>query len=172
MLENQNLVSLGTGLGFKGSEIQVLDRMISPDERPGFWKKYRWWILASLFLIALFVFLIRGERVYELSKDRVLLAKVEARLFEDVISFQARVEPEVSFSLDAVEGGTVQEIFVEAGQAVEAGQPLLRLANTTLMLDFMNRETQIVEQINNLRNTRMQLELNERQLQEQVLDLR
>jgi len=146
--------------------------MISPDERPGFWKKYRWWILASLFLIALFVFLIRGERVYELSKDRVLLAKVEARLFEDVISFQARVEPEVSFSLDAVEGGTVQEIFVEAGQAVEAGQPLLRLANTTLMLDFMNRETQIVEQINNLRNTRMQLELNERQLQEQVLDLR
>ncbi|WP_421754913.1 efflux RND transporter periplasmic adaptor subunit [Croceimicrobium sp.] len=146
--------------------------MISPEERPGFWKKYRWWLITSLVFISLLVFLMQGERVYELSKDRVLLARVEATLFEDVISFQARVEPEVSFSLDAVEGGTVQEIFVEAGQAVKAGQPLLRLANTTLMLDFMNRETQIVEQINNLRNTRMQLELNERQLQEQVLDLR
>lgn len=113
-----------------------------------------------------------GGRSYDLLVDRVSIAAIQEGLFEDVISFQARVEPEVFFSLDAVEGGTVQEIFVEAGQSVKAGQSLMRLANTSLMLDFMNRETQIVEQINNLRNTRLQLELNERQLQEQVLDLR
>ena len=120
----------------------------------------------------LIVYLLSGSSSHSLSAERLNIATVEEAVFEDVISFQARVEPEVSFSLDAVEGGTVQAIFVEAGERVERGEPLLKLANTTLMLDFMNRETQIVEQINNLRNTRMNLELNERQLQEQILDLR
>lgn len=135
-------------------------------------KRYRWLIVGLAILISLFYFIFSRDYAHEIFRDRLVTAKVEARIFEDVISFQAQVEPQVSFSLDAVEGGTVQELYVEAGQRVEKGQSLLKLANTTLMLDFMNRETQIVEQINNLRNTRMQLELNERQLQEQILDLR
>lgn len=118
------------------------------------------------------IYLLSGERTYSVSKERLRITEVEQAVFEDVISLQAQVSPEVSFSLDAVEGGTVQQLFVEAGQELIKGQPLLKLANTTLMLDFMNRETQIVEQINNLRNTRMTLALNERQLQEQILDLR
>lgn len=149
-----------------------MDRIISPEERPGFYKRYRWVFLALLLVSAISLFLGLRKSRFTIPQDRVRMVEVRQDLFEDVISFQARVEPEVSFSLDAVEGGTVQEIFAEAGQTVKAGQPLLRLVNTSLMLDFMNRETQIIEQINNLRNTRMQLELNERQLQEQVLDLR
>jgi len=149
-----------------------LDREITKEERPSFWQKYRWPIVAMVLLCLVLFYLLSGERSYSLSAERLNTATVKEAVFEDVISFQARVEPEVSFSLDAVEGGTVQAIFVEAGERVEQGEPLLKLANTTLMLDFMNRETQIVEQINNLRNTRMNLELNERQLQEQILDLR
>ncbi len=158
-------------LDLLGAKFQ-LDRIIGKEERPSIWKRFRWWILGFAALVLLLVVINRGERSQEILRDRISIGMVEQRIFEDVISFQARVEPKVSFSLDAVEGGTVQEIYAEAGEAVEKGQPLLRLANTTLMLDFMNRETQIVEQINNLRNTRMQLELNERQLQEQILDLR
>lgn len=155
-----------------GLEKLDLDRMISPEERPGVFKRNKWYLLGFLALLIGLYAIMSGERSFELERNRITVAKVSQGVFEDVISFQAQVEPEISFSLDAVEGGTVQKIFVEAGQSVNAGQPLVQLANTTLMLDFMNRETQIVEQINNLRNTRMQLELNERQLQEQVLDLR
>lgn len=149
-----------------------MDRIIKPEERPGFLRRYRWLIIAVLAVAFALYGLLSSAGVHELERERLAIVEVKQGLFEDVISFQAQVEPEVSFSLDAVEGGTVQEMFAEAGQTVSKGQPLLRLANTSLMLDFMNRETQIVEQINNLRNTRMQLELNERQLQEQVLDLR
>jgi len=47
----------------------------------------------------------------------------------------------------------------------------MRLSNSNLMLDFMNRETQIIEQINNLRNTRLTIEQNKRSLTDQLIDI-
>lgn len=108
---------------------------------------------------------------HRLDRERIRTSLVIHDTFEDVIPIQGVVEPVKSFYLDAIEGGTVQEVYVEAGADVEAGDPLLKLSNINMMLDFMNRETQIVEQINNLRNTRMQMELNERNIKEQVLDI-
>lgn len=108
---------------------------------------------------------------YRLDKARVRTGNVVKGIFDDVIPVQGNVEPVKSFFLDAIEGGTVQEVYVEAGENVKAGDSLVKLTNTNLLLDFMNRETQIVEQINNLRNTRIQMELNERNIKEQVLDI-
>ncbi len=108
---------------------------------------------------------------HRLEKGRLRTGKIIEGVFDDVIPIQGNIEPVQSFFLDAIEGGTVQEVYVEAGKNVKAGDSLLRLTNTNLMLDFMNRETQIVEQINNLRNTRIQMELNERNINEQVLDV-
>ncbi len=121
-------------------------------------------------LISIYLLSARSGK-YKVEASRIRTATVLEATFDDDIAVQGNVEPIRSFFLDAVEGGTVQEIYVEPGAMVEQGQPLLRLSNTQLMLDFMNRETQIVEQINNLRNTRMQMELNERNIREQVLDI-
>ena len=112
-----------------------------------------------------------GTTAKSVDRSRLRLSVVQEGLFVHSISLTATVEPEVTVMLDAVEGGTVVEKFVEAGEQVVKGQELLRLSNTNLTLDFMNRETQIIEQINNLRNTRIQMELNEQNLKEQKLDL-
>lgn len=111
------------------------------------------------------------ERTYRVSGQRLSYAKAFIGDFQDIASFQGTVEPMKTVLLDATEGGVVEEIMAENGAMVEAGQPLLRLSNTSLRLDFMNRETQIVEQINNLRSTRINLEQNKRQVQEQLLDI-
>lgn len=112
-----------------------------------------------------------GKNRLSVSIDKIRTAEVMQAPFIEAIPITGSVEPLQTVFLDAVEGGTVQEKYVEPGAMVEKGQPLLKLSNTNLMLDFMNRETQIVEQINNLRNTRIQMELNERTLNEQVIDI-
>ena len=146
-----------------------MDRKIEKSGKHRLKKLLLWVLIPVIFLASVYLF--TDEQAYRIEASRLRFAEVERKTFEDVIAIQGNVEPQRSFFLDAVEGGTVQEIFADAGQMVEQGQALLRLSNTQLMLDFMNREAQIVEQINNLRNTRMQMELNERNIREQVLDI-
>ena len=148
-----------------------MDRIIEPKKGVLKHKKLIWILAIGILLIVAIYAIASSGNSLKIDGDRLRTSTVTEMRFDDVIALQGRVEPFRSFFLDAVEGGTVQEIFAEAGEQVNEGQALLRLTNTTLMLDFMNRETQIVEQINNLRNTRIQMELNERQLQEQVLDI-
>lgn len=111
------------------------------------------------------------EASFKVDKAKLTYGKVKYADFQDMVSFQGTVEPVTTIQLDATEGGTVEEIFVDEGSMVEEGQALMRLSNTSLKLDFMNRETQIIEQINNLRSTRITLDQNKRQVQEQLIDL-
>ena len=48
------------------------------------------------------------------------------------------------------------------------GTPLLRLSNPGVTLGYMNQETAIIEQINNLRNLKLSLEKVQRDLAESL----
>jgi len=141
--------------------------------------KKKWTIKRITFLVGgalLFVFVIylaanSREKRYKTNRHKLTFGKAVMGDFQDMISFQGTVEPIKTIQIDAVEGGTVEEIYVENGSMVEKGQAIMLLSNTSLRLDFMNRETQIVEQINNLRSTRITLDQNKRQVQEQLVDL-
>lgn len=102
-----------------------------------------------------------------IEKSKIQIGKVVFGDFQDAIPIQATVEPLTSVVITAPEGGNIDGIFVEDGAMVNKGDPLLRLTNSSLMLDFMNRETQMIEQVNNLRNTRLSLEENKRLLEQQ-----
>lgn len=130
------------------------------------------WAAFPLGLVALAFMAFSGSSSsYRTDVQRVTVSEVVAGDFQDMIAIQGMVEPIVSMLIDASEGGVVEEIFVEDGATVVKGDPLLRLSNASLSLDFMNRETQIVEQINNLRSTRISLDQTKRQVQEQMLDV-
>lgn len=127
-------------------------------------------ITGGLVLLYLVVFKASASS-YQVERERVTIEGVVKGEFQDVIPITGTVEPLHTFYLDAEEGGRIETLMAEDGALVEAGEALLRLSNTALMLDFMNRETQIVEQINNLRNTRINLEQTQRNINEQVLDI-
>ncbi len=117
-------------------------------------------------IIALPVFLILGYFIFSsLTKKRSLNVKsaeisiktVEEGFFEDFLVFQARVEPLNSMLVNIIEGGAVQEIFVGNGDVVSQGQPLARLYNPNTELSYMQQETAIIEQINNLNKAKLDL---------------
>ena len=79
--------------------------------------------------------------------------------FHDFIPLRGWVVPLDSIVLDAVLGGRVEQVLVEAGQRVSAGQPLVRRSNPQLELDAIARETQVIEQMNSQSSQRLTFEL-------------
>ena len=70
---------------------------------------------------------------------------------------RARVEPSVTVFLDAVEGGRVERVLVEDGTVVQQGQLLAVLSNPELQLNVLARQTEVTQQINNMRSQELAL---------------
>src|SRR5688500_10353847 len=70
------------------------------------------------------------------------------------------VLPITTIYLDAVEGGRVEEKYVDDGAIVRKDQPLLRLSNTDLQLSLANQETAVFEVLTQMQNTRNNAEQN------------
>lgn len=121
-------------------------------------------------LIALPVFLLASYFVYsaltkkrslDVTRNEITIKTVENAYFEDFIVFQAKVEPLNSMLLNVIEGGSIQEIFIENGDFVQKGQPLARLYNPNTELGYMTQETSMIEQINNLNKAKLDLRTQE-----------
>jgi HlyD family secretion protein len=89
--------------------------------------------------------------------SRLTISEVRNGTFEDFLPLRARATPLLTVYLDAVEGGRVEKILVEDGATVVKGQLLAELSNADLQLSTLARETEVAEQLNNLRTTELNL---------------
>ncbi|MFN8325516.1 MAG: hypothetical protein U0T80_07130 [Flavobacteriaceae bacterium] len=76
-----------------------------------------------------------------------------------------------SILVNIIEGGSVQEIFVSNGDNVVKGQPLARLYNPNTELNYMQQETSIIEQINNLNKAKLDLRNQELNLAKDLVSI-
>jgi HlyD family secretion protein len=141
-------------------------------------KKKRWpqvllGIVTAAVLISIGLYMVYGtsDSTLEIEAERIKIETVEKGPFQEYIRVVGIVEPQNTTFLDAVEGGRVEEIFLEAGNMVRRGDPILRLSNTNLLLDIMYREAEFFEQSNNLRDTRLLLEQNRLRLNNDLADV-
>ena len=129
------------------------------------------WILITVpTTIILYLIIDTPKETLKIKKDYIQYSLAEYQTFQEYFTVQGNVLPIKSYFLDAIEGGTVQEIFVEDGQVLKKGDPILKLENTNLLMDIMYREAELFEQSNNLRNTRLQMEQNTLNLKNQILE--
>jgi HlyD family secretion protein len=99
-------------------------------------------------------------RSLSVNSERIAVSDVSVGTFEDFIPLRGRLVPLRTVYLDAVEGGRVEEVLVEDGAIVEAGDPIVRLSNTNLQLEVLGREAAVTEQLNFMRTLELQLEQN------------
>lgn len=95
--------------------------------------------------------------VLNVDKKELRIRQVTEDYFEEYISFQAQVEPLHSMLINIVEGGAVQERFVENGAMIQKGEPLVRLYNPTTEYNFMSQENSLIEQMNSLNVSKMNI---------------
>lgn len=101
-------------------------------------------------------------------RDRLTISEVREDTFQEFIQVTGAVQPIQTIYLDAIEGGVVQQVFLESGTMVEAGDTILTLTNSGLQLQVMQQTSGLYDQINNVRNSRLNLEQNTLRLQEQL----
>ena len=128
---------------------------------------------AGLFVIVVLYNILFGDHSAKLNvqTERLTISTVHRGEFQEFIPITGTVVPDRTVYLDAIEGGVVDTVFLEAGVYVERGDPILKLANTNLVMDIMYREAELVQQSNNLRNTRLAMEQNSLALRAQILEL-
>ncbi|HSC54516.1 MAG TPA: HlyD family efflux transporter periplasmic adaptor subunit [Phnomibacter sp.] len=94
-------------------------------------------------LIVASIFYGRGGNKLNVDLDRITISEIKKGPFRERIPVNGMVLPLTTIYLDALEGGRVEQLFVEDGAIMQKGQPILRLSNTDLELSLANQETSV-----------------------------
>ncbi|HEX5653358.1 MAG TPA: HlyD family efflux transporter periplasmic adaptor subunit [Chitinophagaceae bacterium] len=100
-------------------------------------------ILVILILAFTSYYLTSGKSRLNVDAERISIHEVKMGPFREYITVNGIVLPMTTIYLDALEGGRVEEKFVEDGAIMKKGQPILRLSNTDLELSLVNQETSV-----------------------------
>ena len=153
------------------NNILIMDKKI---EKKGLdWKK----ILLYATIVGVVVFAISklykdaGTSRLNVETERLMIDTIAKGIFQEFIPVTGIVQPIKTVYIDAIEGGRVEEKYVEDGAFVEKGQKILQLSNPDLQLNYINQEASIVSQINQIRTLSIQMEQQSLNLREQALDV-
>lgn len=117
-------------------------------------------ITGIVLLIAGSFYFTSGKSRLNVDTERITITEITKGAFQENIPVNGIVLPVTTIYLDAVEGGRVEELFVEDGAIMKKGQPILRLANTDLELSLSNQETAVFDVLTQMQNTRNNAEQN------------
>ena len=117
-----------------------------PIEKKRFSKQRIAMAIGSVLIITLIIFVFistGGKSKLNVDKERISISEVKNGVFQENIPVSGIVLPITTIYLDALEGGRVEEKFVEDGAVMIKGEPILRLSNTDLELSLVNQETSV-----------------------------
>src|SRR5688572_28835848 len=100
-------------------------------------------IVAIVALVGFSYYFTSGKSRLNVDVERISISEVKAGPFKEFIPVNGTVLPLTTIYLDALEGGRVEEKYVDDGTEMKKGQPILRLSNTDLELSLVNQETSV-----------------------------
>ncbi|AHF15045.1 efflux RND transporter periplasmic adaptor subunit [Niabella soli] len=112
-----------------------------------FWNKKRIWTIAGVTalvsLIVSSIVLAGGKSKLNVDTERITISEVKKAPFKEYIPVNGVVLPISTIYLDAMEGGRVEEKYVEDGAMMKKGEPILRLSNTDLELNLIGQQSSV-----------------------------
>ena len=100
-------------------------------------------ITALVVLIVLSYLYTSGKSKLNVDLERITISEVKKGPFQETIPINGVVMPLTTIYLDAVEGGRVEEKYVEDGAIMKQGDPILRLSNTDLELNLLSQQSNV-----------------------------
>jgi HlyD family secretion protein len=100
-------------------------------------------ILAVVVLIGASYYYTSGNSKLNVDTERITISEIKKGPFQEFIPVNGVVLPLTTIYLDAVEGGRVEEKYVDDGAMMKKGQPILRLSNTDLQLGLVTQQTNV-----------------------------
>ncbi|MEP1151269.1 MAG: HlyD family efflux transporter periplasmic adaptor subunit [Balneola sp.] len=104
-------------------------------------------------------------------REKITVSTVTEDSFQEFIQVSGVVQPIRTIFLDALEGGVIKSVNLESGTNVQQGDTIAVLTNSSLQLSVLQQEASLYDQINNVRNSRLNLEQNNLRLKEQLISV-
>lgn len=146
-----------------------MDRIIKKKRNPI--KKVLLIALPSLLITLVIWSAIAAGKKVTIEKERVTIKEVQLEFFEDMALFNGQVQPLNTQQINTIESGSVRKIHAQNGEQVHEGDLLLELYNPNAELAYLTQETAIIEQINNLRNTRISIKNQQMTLDRDLIEM-
>ncbi|WP_312900455.1 efflux RND transporter periplasmic adaptor subunit [Chryseobacterium taichungense] len=102
-------------------------------------------------------YFLNQKKTYNVKAEDITIDEVTKGKFEDMLMVTAQTQSLNSSLVNVIEGGAVKEIFAEDGQMVTKGQPIARVYNPNTEFNYLNQETEIMQQISQMRNSLLEL---------------
>jgi len=120
-----------------------MDRVIAKKR----WSKKRILTIAGISGIVILIFcawwFTSGKARLNVETERITISEVKNGTFQEFIPVNGVVLPINTIYLDALEGGRVEERYVEDGAIMKKDQPILRLSNTDLALNLLSQQSNV-----------------------------
>jgi len=100
-------------------------------------------VAALVLLIVLSYLYTSGKSKLNVDLERITLSEVKKGPFQETIPVNGVVRPLTTIYLDAVEGGRVEQKYVDDGTTMKKGEPILRLSNTDIQLALVTQQTNV-----------------------------
>ncbi|MBO7547015.1 MAG: HlyD family efflux transporter periplasmic adaptor subunit, partial [Bacteroidales bacterium] len=139
--------------------------------RTAFTKKaLPWWLGALLAVFVVYLIARPNNKTLRVDRDTITVSDAVKGEFNDYIRISGRVQPMTTIQLSPQEGGIVEQILIEEGSPVKAGDPILVLSNDNLDMQILNAEADLAEKENIQRNTQISMEQQRLDVRQNVLE--
>jgi HlyD family secretion protein len=126
--------------------------------------------LGTLALISL-VIANSGKTRLNIGSERLSVGQVTKAAFQEYVPITGNVQPNTTVYLDLEEGGIVEKIYVEGGSPIKKGDLILAFSNSAAQKANIEAETRLIDNSNQLRNSKITLTQSNLILKDQLLDL-
>lgn len=120
-----------------------MDRVLAKKK----WSKKRIMTIAGITAVVLLAaasyYFTSGKSKLNVDLDRISISEVKKGPFQEFIPVNGVVMPLTTIYMDALEGGRVEEKYVEDGTVMKKGDPILRLSNTDLELNLLSQQSNV-----------------------------
>ena len=133
-------------------------------------KALPWWLGALLAVFVVYLIARPNNKTLRVDRDTITVSDAVRGEFNDYIRISGRVQPMTTIQLSPQEGGIVEQILIEEGSPVKAGDPILVLSNDNLDMQILNAEADLAEKENIQRNTQISMEQQRLDVRQNVLE--
>jgi HlyD family secretion protein len=112
-----------------------------------------------------------GRTRLSIDAERLSVSQVQRGEFQEYVPVSGSVQPNTTVYLDLEEGGIVEKLLIQGGNPIKKGELILTFSNTAAQKQNIETETRLLENLDQLRNSKISLTQSALILKDQLLDM-
>ncbi|MFN3851504.1 MAG: efflux RND transporter periplasmic adaptor subunit [Spirosomataceae bacterium] len=118
------------------------------------------WIAVAVVVVVAGIWFLRGTLKNSVKRSEIRLAVAEVGPIENTLSATGEIQPEFEQVITSPITAIIQNVYLDAGAVVKAGDKILELDKTITELDLSKQKTQLEQKKNNIVKQKWDLEKN------------